>query len=375
MAYNINELRTKVQRNEQASTFLKGCNLDEAKLITAQTMHDVFYIPAIEGSSSGAYIKLAKSGRDEPDRKEMEIEASWYNIFKNNFHLPEAPRAITFKLGDGNFALAVEEVIGKTYDTIFRRLGAEKRLEESTELKEVMDLSARIAVLGAEYHQENPTSSQAYFGEFNEGEHTFLNGKTVKILRANAFTQGDALEKLLASTKENLTNPKTWLFYRDATPLNWIEYNNNPVAIDLGSTSYRPPQFEAIALFETPNTGFETLTEEQRVKLLLKYKARLEEHGANVGSDEYFLMQYGLASIVKNSSGIASRTDHINKNRADIDSDDTEKASLATSRLFGNIEGRNFHRKRALRGLELSEKYFSSMKSEYNLVKEALETF
>ncbi|MSS74455.1 hypothetical protein EXS72_02330 [Candidatus Pacearchaeota archaeon] len=62
--------------NSEANSFFEDRSLDPrgAKLVQAQTMHDVFYISG--NGVQGAYVKLAKKGKDGTiDRKEMDIES------------------------------------------------------------------------------------------------------------------------------------------------------------------------------------------------------------------------------------------------------------------------------------------------------------
>src|SRR3989338_4093153 len=116
---------------------------------------------------------------------------------------------------------------------------------------------------------------------FNKEELEFLNRRSSKILNGNGI-QIEDLEKLLTATVTPLTDERIWLLYRDATPLNWIDTPKGVVPIDLGSTSYRPPQFEAIALFETPNSGFNSLSEEERIELIFDYRRMLKDAGTTV---------------------------------------------------------------------------------------------
>lgn len=353
--------------------FLEGCIIDKMTLVTAQTMHDVYFIPGKEGRR-GCYLKFAKDGGNQEERRELETEAIWYNVLRNNFQFPKAPRAETFSFGEGAFAIGVEEIIGKTYEEICRDLGKEKRLLRAEELQKVINISARIATLGARFHKEYPIQSPTYFGDFNEGEHLFLKKRIVKLFREEGFTQVEALERILEETKEPLTNSEFRLFYRDATPLNWINHEGEVVAIDLGSTGYRPPQFEMVALFETPNTGFESLDEGQRVELVLRYKEELKREGVKVETDAEFIMKYGLASLMKNLSGIASRISHIRRNRKDIESEDRARVVIGTARLAANIAGKEFHRERAIKALTISEDFLKGRRAEYKMLRTALES-
>ncbi len=364
--YLINDLKTRISENRAAVSFLEDCDVNKMTLVAAQTMHDVYYIPGKNGDR-GTYLKLAKDGR------ELETEALWYNILKEDFRLPAAPSAKKFELKEKIFAIGVKEVTGETYEVIFKRLSQQGILYESEELKKVIRTSAKISVLGGKYHHRCPNSSPTYFGEFDEKGHKFLKERTIRFLRGQSSIPIEALESIVEGTKVVLTDVRSRLLYRDALPLNWINHKGNVVAIDLGGTGYRPPQFEAIALFETPNTGFETLNERERTELVLMYKAELEREGVEVGTNAEYLMTYGLASVMKNLSGIASRTDHILRNKADIESADAERMRVGNARLQGNVAAKSFHIQRALKALALSEDFFSMRREDYNALRDALE--
>src|SRR3989338_4932259 len=120
---DIEKLIKEITSNEDALAFTKskGANIHEARAVTEQTMHDVFYVPSAY-ENSGIYIKIAKMGKNGPDKKEM--EAAWYEALRSRLNIPGVPEAKTFQLNE-DFALAVEEVQGLTYDHILKNL--EKR--------------------------------------------------------------------------------------------------------------------------------------------------------------------------------------------------------------------------------------------------------
>lgn len=373
MAYQVEKFIEDL-RNSEGRKFVedRGVSINRIQPVTQQTMHDVFYVPGTDGKR-GAYVKIAKKGRDnQPDRREMEVEALWYNIFRDRLELPGAPQATTFPLGENDFALAVEEVPGKTYDAIFKKVviyeGLSKLLR-GTALNGVLNRSAEITAKAYLLHLKNPDDTPAYFGDLHEEEFNFLNDRTLKILREHGKVNTDSLERLLIATKPVLTKPEIRLFYRDATPLNWIELIEESTdgksievaAVDLGSTSYRPPQFELIALLETPNTGVDLLDEEQREEVILRYREKLKSYGTQVSDADEFLEVYALACTVKNASGVASRVQHIVNNRKEIETGNEDVRRIAEERLLGNIEGRNFHARRLRTALRKSEPFYQTL--------------
>src|SRR3989338_3967019 len=155
---DIEKLIKEITSNEDALAFTKskGANIHEARAVTEQTMHDVFYVPSAY-ENSGIYIKIAKMGKNGPDKKEMEIEAAWYEALRSRLNIPGVPEAKTFQLNE-DFALAVEEVQGLTYDLILKNL--EKRgvnIKHSKELKKLMEKSAEITARGYALRGEVPT--------------------------------------------------------------------------------------------------------------------------------------------------------------------------------------------------------------------------
>lgn len=349
--YSTDNFKRDIQLSEGRKFIEKRTSLDNIKKVTQQTMHDVFYISGLN-NNPGVYVKISKNRSDgEKDKKEMDIESLWYNLFKNKLNLSGAPEATTFELGN-EYALAVEEVKGRTYDQIFK-----VEIKKEDVLK-VLERSAEITAKCYKLHLENPDATPAYFGEFDKGELDFLNGRTLKILRANNISIINSLESLLNSTKVPLTTKENKLFYRDATPLNWIETEAGVVAIDLGSTSYRPPQFELIAFQETPNSGVGDISEEWKKENIVLYQDFLKANGAEVLSPQEFQELYSLASIIKNASGVASRIQHINDNKKIIETSDEEDKNIAKQRLVGNISGRNFHLRRLDLALTNSYNFF-----------------
>lgn len=352
--------------NSEGRSFFEERSLDSrnAQLVRAQTMHDVFYVSG--NNTPGVYIKLAKAGRDgKPDKKEMDIEARWYNIFRNELGLLGAPLAVTFPI-DGNYALAVEEVPGKTCDNLFRQIAAQRGVEglvSSQEFGAVLERSAEISARGYLLHLKEPERTPVFFrgadGGFDAGEFDFLNGRTVKIMAANG-RETKHLIPLLAALKEELTAPGNRAFYRDATPLNWIMSDQGVVAIDLGSTSYRPPQFELIALIETPDTGIDGISKEERGRIIREHRRLLAGHGLTVASEKEFERNYLLANLVKQSSGVASRIEHIARNNAMIASQDVDQQSIGRDRLEGNIAGKRFHARKAIEAINSLGDYFNS---------------
>ena len=352
--------------NSNGKRFFEERGLDPrtARLLSTQFMHDVFHIPG--ASAPGVYVKIAKKGKDgTPDRKEMDIERQWYNTFRNDLALPGAPLAETFPI-DGDYALVVEEVPGAGCDEVFRGIAKKHGpiiLSWSPEFKSVLERSAEISARGYHLHLENPEKTQVFFrgadGGFDNGEFDFLNGRTLKIMTANG-RETKYLAQILAAPKADMTSPEKRALYRDATPLNWISAKEGIVAIDLGSTSYRPPQFELIALLETPGTGIDEISPEVKRNIIQLQRRLLAGHGLDVSPEHVFERDYALASLIKNASGVASRLDHIVKNRAMIASEDPEQQKIGAERLAGNISGKRFHSIRAIEALDNLEKYFSS---------------
>lgn len=351
--------------NSEANSFFKDRNLDSrnAKLVQAQTMHAVFYISG--NGVKGAYVKLSKKGKDgTPDRKEIDIEAQWYNVFRKELALPGAPLAKTFML-DGEYALVVEEVPGETGETILRRISTNnlEGVANSDEFNRILERSAEISARGYILHKKSPEVTQVFFrgadGGFDAGEFDFLNGRTIKIMGANGRVT-EYLFSLLSAPKSKLVSPENRAFYRDATPLNWVDSPQGIVAIDLGSTSYRPPQFELVALLETPETGISDISPNVKEGIIRRQHKLLLQNGLSFLSEEDFVTDYALASFIKNSSGTASRIDHIAKNRAMINSGDLSQQELGQKRISGNIAGKRFHAQRAIDALNNLKNYFES---------------
>lgn len=346
--YSTDNFKRDIQSSEGRKFIEKRTSLEDITKVTQQTMHDVFYL----SGNPGVYVKISKSKSDgEKDKREMDTESLWYTLFKNKLNLPGAPEAITFELGN-EYALAVEEVKGKTYDQVFK---TEIKRED---VLRVLEKSAEITARCYKLHLENPNATPAYFGEFDNKEIDFLNGRTLKILRANNISIINSLESLLNSTKVPLTTKENELFYRDATPLNWVETEAGVVAIDLGSTSYRAPQFELIAFQETPNSGVGDISEEWKKENILLYRDFLKASGADVFSHQEFQEIYSLASIIKNASGTASRIQHIHDNKKIMETGNEEDKNIAKQRLVGNISGRDFHLRRLNLALTNSYNFF-----------------
>src|SRR3989344_3900875 len=301
--------------------------IESAKIIEEQTMHQVY---RVVGSNSVVYVKVGKPNDKDKGEREMRIEAGWYNKFKDKLKLPDAPEAI-YIAHDGNHFVLIGEVVGPTYQDIIK-------------------VSAKIAVDGANLNRNEPGVHPAFFGGFNAGEAGFLNNRTLKNL-PRGLTDAKHVEAIggaLQVAAPELTNPDNWLFYRDATPLNWIKsQNGNVVPVDLGSTSYRPVGLEIVALIETPGTGIEHFSEDVRLGLRGEYRIALEKTavgtGIKVQSPEYFETLFHLSSLVKNASGIASRMIHIDDTIAKIVSTQGEEKKMYEKRLPANIEGRDFH--------------------------------
>lgn len=350
MTYDTDQFIKDLRDSEGRRFVEERASLVSIKLVRQQTMHSVFYV----AGDPGVYIKLAKVGKeDQPDKREMDVEALWYNILRESLHLPGAPKATTFTLGQ-QYVLAVEEVQGETYDQIFRRS------LKPTDITKVLTRSAEITAKGYLLHEEMPQATPAFFGDFNEGEFNFLVGRTLKILRANNVQGIDSLESLLKITKGQLTDHSHRLFYRDATPLNWVEdKEGNVVAIDLGSTSYRPPQFELIAFLETPQSGLDAMSETQRESIIRLYATFLCFYAERGQILKDFRLNYALASVVKNASAVASRIDHTNTNRKSIEGSDPNARKIAEERLPANIQGRNFHAERLRIALVNSTDFFA----------------
>lgn len=361
--YSTDSFKKDIQFSEGRKFIEKRTSLDNIHKVTQQTMHDVFYISGLN-NHPGVYVKISKSRLNGgKDKKEMDIESSWYNILKNKFNLPGAPESTTFELGE-EYALAVEEVQGKTYDQIFK-----DKLRREDILK-VLERSAEITAKSWKLYLDNPGAAPVYFGEFDKGEFDILTGRTLKILRANNVHAVDSLESLLNRTKSPLTVPEHKLFYRDATPLNWVEAKEGVVAIDLGSTSYRPPQFELIAFQETPNSGIGNALEEYKKENISIYRELLTSNGVDVLNLQEFKEIYSLALVIKNASGTASRIQHINDNKNTIKIGNEEDKEIAKQRLVKNKEGRNFHLKRLELALNDSSNFFekAGVKDEFNVV-------
>src|SRR3989344_5887895 len=279
------------------------------------------------------------------------IEAGWYNKFKDKLKLSDAPEAI-YIAHDGNHFVLIGEVVGPTYQDLLNQ--AKSDSEKIGLLEDIIKVSAKIAVDGANLNRNEPGVHPAFFGGFNAGEAGFLNNRTLKNLpRGLTDTKYvDAIASALQVAAPELTNPDNWLFYRDATPLNWIRsQNGNVVPVDLGSTSYRPVGLEIVALIETPGTGIEHFSEDVRLELRGRYQIALERAaqgtGIKIQRSEDFEALFHLASFVKNASGIASRMIHIDDTVAKIVSAQGEEKKMYEKRLPANIEGRDFHIQRA----------------------------
>jgi len=316
-----------------------------SKLVQEQTMHQVFKVNSDKGNF---YVKIGKPGDKDQGAREMKVETDWYRRFKHDFKIPYAPDAIYTKLDGGVHVMAVQEVLGETYDKILRKdLRFENQLSV---LEELMHISAEVSERGYNAFLADKENTPAFFGEFDEGECNFLVGRTLKILKAFLDEKaGDKIQALEKTLKEDisplLVDEEFRSFYRDAIPLNWIksEINNKPVPIDLGSTSYRPVQFDLVALIETPKCGLDNLTEEQRDYLVeQRWKIDQEEKV----SKELFDKIFQMTSFLKNCSGVASRIQHIKDNKTKIELGVDIK--MYQNRLKNNLEGRDFHIARAL---------------------------
>ena len=318
--------------------------IESAKIVEEQTMHQVY---RVVGSNSVVYVKVGKPNDKDKGEREMRIEAGWYNKFKDKLKLPDAPEAI-YIAHDGNHFVLIREVVGPTYQDLLKQ--AKSDSEKISLLEDIIKVSAKIAVDGANINRNEPGVHPAFFGGFNAGEANFLNNRTLKNLPRGLtdIKYVDAIASALQVAAPELTNPDNWLFYRDATPLNWIRsQNGNVVPVDLGSTSYRPVGLEIVALIETPGTGIEHFSEDVRLELRGRYQIALERAaqgtGIKIQRSEDFEALFHLASFVKNASGIASRMIHIDDTVAKIVSAQGEEKKMYEKRLPANIEGRDFH--------------------------------
>lgn len=333
----------KLNVNNDALSLMGQVN--SSQLVQEQTMHQVFKVRAENGNF---YVKIGKPGDKDQGAKEMKVETDWYRRFKHDFKIPNAPDAIYTQLNDDVHIMAVEEVLGETYDKILRKdLSFERQLPV---LEELMQISAEVSEKGYRAFLADKENTLAFFGEFDEGECNFLVGRTLKILRASLDEEAEskiqAFEKVLKEDiGPSLVDEKFRSFYRDAIPLNWIKSSadNKPVPIDLGSTSYRPVQFDLVALIETPKCGLDNLTEEQR-DYLVKQRWKVDQEEKI--SLDLFDKLFQMTSFLKNCSGVASRIQHIKDNKAKIEAG--VDVDMYQNRLKDNLEGRNFHIARAL---------------------------
>lgn len=311
--------------------------LGGVSLVPEQTMHQVFRVEAIDGNF---YVKIGKESDKDKGEREMKTEAFWYERMRSLF--PQAPEARYVQLADGAHILAVKEVSGTTCDKLLKAANDEEKRKLMLEL---ITISVRTSVEGYKLHLKNPEGTPAFFGEFNEDEFDFLTNRTLKILRANGMKDGlaEKTKEALGACKLDLAISENWSFYRDATPLNWIKTPSGEIVpIDMGSTSYRPVQFELVALIETPGTGLDDASEQFRDLLRDVYGATYNLL-KNRGSFETIFWQ---ASFVKNLSGVASRIDHVNKNRRNLESTIKDSA-IEEARLEANQAGMKFHARRA----------------------------
>ncbi len=318
----------------------------DASMVQEQTMHQVFKVGAEAGNF---YVKLGKPQEKDHGAREMMLEAQWYNRIRDSFGIQGAPSAIYAALPNDTHVMAVQEVKGRTYDKILRDAATSSNDGLSMVATiGLMAASAEVSRKGYEMHLRDKDGTPAFFGEFDDGECKFLNGRTLKILRVSLSPDAAALtgnlEKALDFIRPAVTAEGRRSFYRDAIPLNWIlaEPESTTVPIDMGSTSYRPVQFELVALLETPKCGLDDLTEEQR-DALVEQRYVL---GATEKSVDIFKAIFAMASYLKNWSGIASRIQHIKTNMEKIQAG--QDAEMHKNRLVDNIEGRDFHIKRAL---------------------------
>ncbi len=358
----------KLNANDLTLNFMGPVNNSE--LVQEQTMHQVF---KVSSDKSNFYVKIGKPNDKDHGAREMKTETNWYRLFKHDFEIQNAPDAIYAELEDDVHVLTVQEVLGETYDKILRRdLSFDS---QAPVLEELMDISARVSDKGYKSFLADKENISAFFGEFDEGECNFLVGRTLKILRATLDEKAEVKIQILEGNLKNDASPllvdeKFRSFYRDAIPLNWIKstITNKPVPIDLGSTSYRPVQFDLVALIETPKCGLDNLTEEQRDYLITK---RWELDQKDKVSLELFDKIFQMTSFLKNCSGLASRIQHIKDNKTKIEvSVDVE---MYQNRLRDNLEGRDFHIARALAANKklIQRNYVDA--SEFKITKEFLQ--
>lgn len=343
MADQTNDSVTSLLNSSKDSLAFMG-NVSTAKIVEEQTMHQVFRLDAEKGNF---YVKIGKPTDKDHGKKEMETEAAWYKRFRDDFKIQDAPDAIYAALANDVHVMAVEEVLGETYDKTLLRANGFSEL--SPIIKEIMGASAELSSKGLDAYLRDKQGTPAFFGEFNEGECSFVNGRTLKILRSSlkpeAAEKISCLESALKHVAPFATDEKVMSFYRDSIPLNWIKSakSGKPVPIDLGSTSYRPVQFELVALIETPKCGLDALTEDERDCFVeQRWCIDQMQKAGKTAFDSLFQM----ASYLKNWSGVASRIQHIKTNLENI-SKGTD-AEMHNKRLGGNIEGRDFHIARAL---------------------------
>ncbi|HII15945.1 MAG TPA: hypothetical protein HA362_06555 [Nanoarchaeota archaeon] len=334
-------IRDALNANTDSLAFMG--RIGDASMVQEQTMHQVF---KVTGEAGNFYAKLGKPQEKDHGAREMMLEAQWYNRIRDSFGIQGAPSAVYAVLPGDTHVMAVQEVRGRTYDKILRDAAALNN--DMSALFVLIAASAKVSAKGYEMHLRDKEGTPAFFGEFDDGECKFLNGRTLKILRASLSPDAAALtgslEKALDFIRPAVTAEEIRSFYRDAIPLNWIcsEQAGLPVPIDLGSTSYRPVQFELVALLETPKCGLDGLTEQQRDDIVESRYA----FGAPDKSLENFRAVFAMASYLKNWSGVASRIQHIKTNMEKIQAG--TDAEMHRKRLADNIEGRDFHIKRAL---------------------------
>src|SRR3989338_105860 len=85
---DIEKLIKEITSNEDALAFTKskGANIHEARAVTEQTMHDVFYVPSAY-ENSGIYIKIGKKRKKKRHKKKKKREKGGERILEEKYKL------------------------------------------------------------------------------------------------------------------------------------------------------------------------------------------------------------------------------------------------------------------------------------------------
>ena len=346
------DLREILEESKEIAHYMNS-SLESLKinLIPIEFKHSVF---KLQDSSSLKNFYLKFGNFDE-----FKLESEWYN----RLHLigSNAPNSEIFKLDKGKGVIITDEVIGteaaflinQNKDTVL----LDRIIEEAGKVSRQM------------YDKVKDEMPKTYFGEFDYENGMKLAKGITADLRHSVNGQENSVENLssfLDKFIKKLSNEQK-MFYLDSIANNFIvNPSNELVHIDLGSTAYRPPQFELVALINTPylkiNYYEKDLPEKidlfmmnvypskqsssiiNRIKSGKEYEISKQLQKDLGFSREHFQEVFYEVQFLKNLSGFRTRINYIKGNIENLIKEPSN--ILLKNNLQENIIGKEYHLER-----------------------------